>query len=272
MATGRVFIGTSGWSYKSWAATFYPPKLPPAKHLGHYIQHFPTVEINATFYRLPSENMVNGWREKSPPGFIFAVKGSRFITHMKKLKDVGEALEKYWSRIKPLGERIGPVLWQLPPMLQIDLPRLADFLAQLPRQYAHAVEFRHQSWLVDETFVLLKRFNTPYVWLSSLAMPPRTDVTGNFIYLRFHGLAGGFSHDYTKMELQPWAQALKAQAEAGKDCYVYFNNDGNTRAPQNAQLLMNMVGNLAVPPVPQQDKLFVFGSPENIPNKVRAKR
>jgi uncharacterized protein YecE (DUF72 family) len=246
---GRVFVGTSGWSYKSWAATFYPPKLPSSKHLAFYIEHFPTVEINATFYRLPSENMARGWHDKSPEGFQFAVKGSRFITHMKKLKDVEQGLERFWERIDPLAERTGPILWQLPPMLQKDLPRLDYFLKLLPARYSHAVEFRHQSWLETDTFKLLRKHNVPYVWLSSLAMPPRRDITGSFIYLRFHGLEGGFAHDYKRSELRPWADALLEAAEDGRDSYVYFNNDGNTRAPQNAKTLIEMLGAVAVPPV-----------------------
>jgi uncharacterized protein YecE (DUF72 family) len=243
----RAFIGTSGYSYKSWDKTFYgdtPKKL----QLEYYSTQFPTVEINATFYRLPSEAMVRGWRDRVDPEFRYALKGSRFITHMKKLANLDGALDIYFDRIAPLQERTAIILWQLPPMLKKDLPRLDAFLAMLPTTYLHAVEFRHASWYEDETFNLLRKYNASHVALSSGGMPMNLTVTSDIIYVRFHGLEGGAAHDYTRPELQPWADYIAEQAEQGRTLYIYFNNDINVRAPDNAKMLMEMIGEHAVYP------------------------
>ena len=238
----RVYIGTSGWSYKSWDKTFYPRKVPKTRQFEFYVTQFPTVEINATFYRLPSENMVLGWRDKAPAGFVFALKGSRFITHMKKLANLDGALKKFFERIKPMKLRVGVILWQLPPNLHVDLPRLDDFLAQLPGNYQYAVEFRHQSWMVEKTLNVLKKHEVANVSLSSRNMPMDLTVTSEVVYIRLHGLEGGAAHDYTQQELEPWAEHIQKQARRGKTVYVYFNNDLNYRAPGNARMLMKMVG------------------------------
>jgi uncharacterized protein YecE (DUF72 family) len=249
MKRAGVWIGTSGWVYKHWAANFYPKGWPKKNEFGYYVQHFPTVEINATFYRLPTLKMVRGWHERSPREFIFAVKGSRYLTHIRRLRDTSAGLRKYFSRITPLADHTGPILWQLPPSFakkDENVQRLERFLAKLPRQYQHAVEFRHPSWMDEETLDLLRRRNVAIVWLSSLRMPADYSVTADFVYLRFHGLAGGAYHDYTDAELQPWAKELARVARKGLPCYVYFNNDLNTRAPLNAHALMKMLGKHAV--------------------------
>jgi uncharacterized protein YecE (DUF72 family) len=242
----QVYIGTSGWSYKSWDKTFYPHEVPKVRQFEFYATQFPTVEINATFYRLPAENMVRGWRDRAPPGFVFAVKGSRFITHMKKLANLDGAVKKFFDRIGPMKRRVGVILWQLPPNLHLDLPRLDDFLAQLPRGYEYAVEFRHASWIVDETLEVLRRHGVANVSLSTLNMPRDLRVTSDVVYIRFHGLEGGAAHDYTRSELEPWAEHIRRQARRGKTVYAYFNNDLNYRAPGNARMLMKMVGTEAV--------------------------
>jgi len=245
-----VWIGTSGWVYKQWAGSFYPKGWPKKDEFGYYTRHFPTVEINATFYRLPTLKMVRGWHDRAPNGFVFAVKGSRFLTHMKRLKDTGPGLRKYFTRLVPLADRAGPILWQLPANFQPsddNLERLSRFLKKLPTHYQHAVEFRHPSWMNESTFRLLRAHKVANVWLSSLQMPSDYTVTGKFVYLRFHGLEGGAYHDYTTEELQPWAKQLRLAAGRGLPCYVYFNNDLNTRAPLNAEALMKMVGRHAVP-------------------------
>lgn len=238
---GEVFIGTSGWSYKSWQNTFYPPKLPVARHFEHYASFFRTVEINLTFYRLPTLALVAGWVRKAPPGFVYAVKGSRFITHMKKLRHLDGALDLFLERIEPMREMVVCLLWQLPPTLQRDLPRLGDFLQLLPRTYRHAFEFRHPSWLQPDTFDLLRRHGATHVSVSSRAMPINLTVTSDLAYIRFHGLEGGFAHDYSREELAPWADHLIRQRAEGRTVCAYFNNDGNVRAPGNALTLMEMV-------------------------------
>jgi uncharacterized protein YecE (DUF72 family) len=253
---GRAYIGTSGYSYKAWDKTFYgdtPKKL----QLEHYSTQFPTVEINATFYRLPSEAMVRGWRDRVDENFVYALKGSRFITHMKKLANLDGALDRYFDRIAPLQERTAIILWQLPPMLKRDPARLNDFLSIVPREYRHAVEFRHISWYEDdETFKILRRHDAAHVCLSSRGMPMNLTVTSDIVYIRFHGLEGGFAHDYTGAELQPWADFISDQAERGRTLYVYFNNDVNVRAPDNARTLMEMIGEHAVQPEPIEKARF----------------
>ena len=185
---GEIYIGTSGWSYKGWNDTFYPSEIPKNRQFEFYATQFPTVEITATFYRLPSLSMVHGWRDKAPKGFVFAVKGSRFITHMKKLANLDGAVDKFFDRIKPMVKRIGVILWQLPPNLKSDLPRLDSFIRLLPKRYYYAVEFRHPSWLEIESFRLLKKHSVAHVSLRSLGMPMNLTVTSDIVYLRFHGL------------------------------------------------------------------------------------
>jgi uncharacterized protein YecE (DUF72 family) len=264
----RAFIGTSGYSYKSWDKTFYgdtPKKL----QLEYYSTQFPTVEINATFYRLPSEAMVRGWRDRVDPHFRYALKGSRFITHMKKLANLDGAIDIYFDRIAPLQERTAIILWQLPPMLKKDLPRLDDFLALLPKNYRHAVEFRHASWYEDDTFDLLNRYKISHVALSSGGMPMNLTVTSDIIYIRFHGLEGGAAHDYTRQELQPWADYICEQAEKRRTLYIYFNNDINVRAPDNAKMLMEMIGEHAIYPRHAGRFSLLQKSEQNLPRSKR---
>jgi uncharacterized protein YecE (DUF72 family) len=238
---GNVNIGTSGWSYKSWDKEFYPSDLPKNRQFEFYATQFPTVEINATFYRLPTLKMVRGWRDKAPEGFVFAVKGSRFITHMKRLANLNGALQKYFNRIHSLEERTGVVLWQLPPNFKIDLERLEKFLRRLPKTYRHAVEFRHPSWMEKGVFDMLGRHRAAHVSVSSLRMPVNLTVTCDVVYIRFHGLSDGAAHDYTRQELKPWARHISEQVAAGNTVYAYFNNDANVRAPKNAKMLIEMV-------------------------------
>jgi len=243
-----IYIGTSGWVYKEWAGDFYRG-IKPAEHFAHYATQFPTVEINATFYRLPNLAMVHGWRKKAPENFIFAIKGSRYITHIKRLNELGRSVGNFIRRVQPLSEKLGPLLWQLPPNFKPDLPRLEKFLRRLPARFSQAVEFRHPDWFASDTFDLLHRYNVASVSMSSLRMPLNFSVTADFIYLRFHGLAGGPCHDYTKEELKPWAEHIHEQAASGKKVFAYFNNDLNVRAPNNARLLMTLCGELVALPV-----------------------
>ncbi|HUR58367.1 MAG TPA: DUF72 domain-containing protein [Opitutaceae bacterium] len=249
MKRGGIWVGTSGWSYKEWAGHFYPKGWPKKNEFSYYVRHFPTVEINATFYRLPTKKTVRGWRERSPERFVFAVKGSRYLTHIRRLKDTGKGLQKYFRRLTPLGDRAGPILWQLPPTFQkndVNWGRLTRFLARVPRAYRHAVEFRHPSWMDEQTFELLRQNNVCNVWISSLKMPMDYTVTSDFIFLRFHGLEGGAYHDYTDDELRPWAEQLGKAARKNIPAFVYFNNDLNTRAPLNGHAMMRLVGRHAV--------------------------
>lgn len=237
----RAYIGTSGWSYKSWEGTFYPKGLPKRCHFEFYATQFPTVEINLTFYRLPTLKMVQNWRDKTPAGFFYAIKGSRFITHMKKLLNAREGVRQFFHSLEPLRNRIAVVLWQLPPFLSKDVPRLDAFLKLLPKTYDYAVEFRNDSWLCQDVFDVLKRHRAAHVSVSSRAMPMDLTVTSDFIYVRFHGLDDGAAHNYTAEELAPWAAHVRRQMHRGKKAFVYFNNDVNARAPENARLFREML-------------------------------
>ena len=227
-------VGTSGWIYKEWAGTFYPKKMPKHGQLAFYAGRFDTVELNASFYRLPTENAARNWKNGVPENFIFAVKGSRFITHMKKLNIEPASMAIFFERIRPMAEKTGPILWQLPPQLPLDLPRLRRFIRGLPKRYRHAFEFRHPSWYVPETFDVLRRHRMAHVGVSSMLMPPATEVTSDFVYVRFHGLEGGARHDYTSAELMPWVSKCRRWLADGLTVWAYFNNDLNTRAPDNA--------------------------------------
>lgn len=247
---GHIFIGTSGWSYKAWAADFYPAGLPAKRHFDHYATRFPTVEINATFYRLPSVEGVHQWRAKAPPGFSYAIKGSRTVTHYFKLQPGAKSYELLMTRIEPLAETLGPVLWQLPPGFGKELDRLERFLGTLPKRYRHALEVRDPSWLDEEVFACLRRHRVAHVSVSAGWFPRDLTLTTDFTYVRFHGLEGGPAHHYSRRELRPWATHLRACAERGLDAYVYFNNDIDVRAPYNAETLMEMVAPYAVRPAP----------------------
>jgi uncharacterized protein YecE (DUF72 family) len=265
----RAYIGTSGYSYKSWDKTFYG-ETPRKLQLEYYNTQFPTVEINATFYRLPSEGMVRGWRDRVNEDFVYAVKGSRFITHMKKLANLDGAIDKFFDRIAPIQKRTGVILWQLPPMLKKDTARLDDFLSIVPRGYRHAVEFRHASWYEDdEVFAVLRKHDSAHVCLSSGGMPMNLTVTADFVYVRFHGLEGGAAHDYTRKELKPWADFICEQAERRRALYIYFNNDINVRAPENARMLMEMIGDHAVEPAATKRPRFVTKVAQDRPRSAR---
>ncbi len=235
-------VGTSGWIYKHWAKDFYPERVRAREHLLHYSTLFDSVEINGSFYRLPTLAGARGWYRAVPDDFVFAVKGSRFITHMKKLKVTKQSIAIFFRRIAPLKQKTGPILWQLPPQLRRDPERLDAFLALLPRRFRYAVEFRDPSWYEDdEALDVLARHNVAHCSASSLRMPERREVTADFAYFRFHGLAGGFAHDYTNAELLPWARLAVACLNDGVDVFAYFNNDENVRAPRNAVAFRAMI-------------------------------
>jgi uncharacterized protein YecE (DUF72 family) len=249
-SSGRVYIGTSGWSYKEWARHFYPAGVSAARQFSYYALHFPTVEVNATFYRLPTAAAVRAWRTAAPPGFLYAIKGSRTVTHYFKLLPGAKSFRLLVSRLPALEEHLGPVLWQLPPKFPKNLERLRAFLVRLPRGMRHALEFRDESWLAPEVFALLRKHHVAHVSVSAGFFPRDLTLTTDFAYVRFHGLEGGSAHDYTRRELLPWARHLRALTRRGVTAYAYFNNDVNVRAPENALMLMELIGDPAVRPRP----------------------
>jgi uncharacterized protein YecE (DUF72 family) len=245
---GKICVGTSGWIYKDWAKSFYPAALPAKDRFSFYARHFPTVEINASFYRLPTEAAFANWRQQAPPGFVYSVKASRAVTHYKRLLPGAKSFDILLERCRQLEGRLGPILWQLPGSMRKDLNRLQNFLQMLPRDLLHAMEFRDPSWLDRATFALLREAGVAQVSVSSLRMPACHELTAGFAYVRFHGLEGGAAHDYTEKELRPWAEFLRDCARRGVTGFAYFNNDVNTRAPQNALMLMKMLGEWSMAP------------------------
>lgn len=242
-----IYIGTSGWSYKSWAEAFYPSGLPASRQFSFYATKFPTVEINGTFYRLPTQKAFDNWNRQAPRGFLYSVKGSRAVTHFKRLRPGARSFDLLLSRSRGLGEHRGPFLWQLPGTFRKDLGRLTEFLRRLNPRARHAIEFRHPSWLDEEIFDALRKHRCANVALSSRTMPMCLELTADFAYVRFHGLAGGATHNYTDRELTPWAKFLRKCNKQEFPAFVYFNNDMNTRAPLNALRLMELVGRSTVP-------------------------
>ena len=227
-------IGTSGWYYDDWRHRFYPSKLPKPKWLEFYASQFDTVELNNSFYRLPSEKVFANWRNSTPADFSFAVKASRFITHVKRLKDVEEPVATFMGRAKILGDKLGPILYQLPPNMHRDDERLEAFLAILPRGLKHVIEFRHESWLGEEVFNILRRHNTGLCVFDMPSLQCPLVATTDFAYIRFHGSEGLYSSCYSGEELADWAKRLTNLAATLKEIYIYFNNDIGGYAVDNA--------------------------------------
>ncbi|HVV99982.1 MAG TPA: DUF72 domain-containing protein [Planctomycetaceae bacterium] len=235
---GDIRIGTSGWVYPHWKEIFYPADLPESKWFAHYASVFDTVEINNTFYHLPSPETFDGWREQAPPGFVYAVKANRFLTHMKKLKDPQEPLKRMLSAVGRLKSRLGPILYHLPPHWKPNLERLREFCEALPKKLTHVFEFRDPAWLVEETFTLLREFGMNLCLHDAVPDHPR-QVTGPAIYVRFHGHVP--EGNYTHEQLRRWSEWFE---EHRRDhvTYVYFNNDLGGHAFRNAQSLRELLG------------------------------
>ncbi len=236
MAT-KYIIGTSGWHYDHWRDKFYPPKLAKPGWLEFYARHFPTVELNASFYHLPSENAFTIWYKSSPPDFVFAVKVSRFITHIKHLKDCAEPLQNFLPRAALLGEKLGPLLYQLPPGMHRDDAALESFLAILPGDRRHVFEFRHDSWLDDAVFDILRRYNVGLCIFDMPGLACPLLATADFAYVRFHGSGALYSSNYSDEELAEWAKKLGQLPDTVKAIYIYFNNDVGGYALDNARTL-----------------------------------
>jgi len=230
----HYYIGTSGWHYDHWRYRFYPQELTKAKWLEFYASNFTTVELNNSFYRLPSEAAFANWRDSSPTNFTFAVKVSRFITHIKRLKNTQEAVETFISRARVLGEKLGPLLYQLPPNMHRNDERLASFLSTLPQGMRHVFEFRHQSWLDDEVFETLHKYNIGLCVFDMPSLSCPLVATADFAYIRFHGSTGLYLSCYSDEELADWAKRLANLATNLKAIYIYFNNDAEAFAVRNA--------------------------------------
>lgn len=240
----KFWIGTSGWHYKHWRGNFYPEGLPTSKWLEFYSREFPTVEINASFYRQPANTTWQNWRKTVPDGFCFAVKASRFVTHIRRLQDPQDSLERVLEGSRRLGDRLGPILYQLPPYFERNEYTLADleqFLEILPRSEKHVIEFRHPSWFEDETAALLKRHDIAFCSFDMPKMECPLWLTAPFGYMRFHGTKEQYASNYSEKLLKEWAARLRKLAHGAEAMYVYFNNDAHGHAVQNARRLRELL-------------------------------
>jgi uncharacterized protein YecE (DUF72 family) len=234
-------IGCSGWQYRHWRGDFYPGDVPMTRWFEYYASIFDTVEINNSFYRLPERATFAGWARRAPADFIFAVKASRYLTHMKKLKDPAQPVRRLFSRLKGLGPSLGPVLYQLPPGWTVNVDRFRVFLETLPRDVRHVVEFRDPSWYHPEIDALLERHGIAKCLHDMPGSATRMDRPGPFVYVRFHGASGRYQGGYPHDRLRRWADWLKEQRAGGRDVYAYFNNDEGGHAPRDARTLASLV-------------------------------
>lgn len=252
--TGQLIVGTSGFSYQHWKGCFYPTGTPQSRWLEYYASVFSAIELNVTFYRQPSAEQFNTWRERVPDGFRFAIKGSRFITHYRRLLETTEQLERFFTAASGLGSALDCVLWQLPPGMEADVGRLEEFATQLPRLNAgderlrHAFEFRDPSWFAEPVYEVLHRAEAALVLADpsvlGRAEASKTPPTADFTYLRFHGT----DHDrggYGDRDLEPWVARARGDMKAGRDVYAFFNNDQWGMAPRDGLRLCEILGDSA---------------------------
>jgi uncharacterized protein YecE (DUF72 family) len=240
---GSIHIGTSGWHYDHWRGPFYPNDLGPEGFLQFYASRFHTVEINNSFYQLPTEPALSAWRATVPPGFVFAIKGSRFITHMKKLKDPERSLAPFLERVALLEASLGPILFQLPPRWHFNADRLAAFLTALPGARRYTLELRDLSWINDRTLNLLAWHNVAFCIYELDGYLSPKETTADFVYIRLHGPGGPYQGCYGAQTLSGWAGAISAWSRQSRDVYCYFDNDEAGFAAQNALELQEMLAN-----------------------------
>jgi len=238
---GKAFIGTSGWSYDHWREVFYPKGVSAAKRLQYYCRRFDTVEVNATFYRLPKDSTYEKWRNETPDDFVFALKGSKLITHNKKLKGVKKDVGRFLSGAQILGAKLGPVLFQLPPSFKKNVNRLSSFLKILPEGFRCAIEFRNDAWNDKEVYKELKKHKVAYCIVSAPGLGCNVEVTADFAYIRFHGRTKWYSYLYSREEIKEWAGRIAEMTKDGTDVYAYFNNDFEGYAVRNAADLKKLL-------------------------------
>ena len=241
----RYYIGTSGWHYEHWRGLYYPEGLPKSKWLQFYARQFNTVELNNSFYHLPSEKAFSTWRDFAPDNFVFAVKVSRFITHIKRLKNLGSAVENFLSRATFLQNKLGPLLYQLPPNMKRNDEILENFLSSLSQQYQHVFEFRNESWIDESVFRILEQYDAGFCVFDMPDFHCPLVASSNFAYIRFHGSESLYSSCYSDEELRKWAEKITALGKNLEAVYIYFNNDAEAFAVKNAITLMKYLDSRA---------------------------
>jgi uncharacterized protein YecE (DUF72 family) len=254
----RLRIGCSGWQYKHWRGDFYPAELPVSRWFAHYALSFDTVEINNSFYRLPPPDTFAQWREQAPSHFLYAVKASRFLTHMKKLKDPDDPLFRFFESAKELGPRLGPILYQLPPHWPINVERFDIFLRALAPAARGAglktvpytvVEFREPSWYDERIFALMREHHVALCLHDMQGSATGKLVVGPFVYVRFHFGTKKYGGRYSDERLNEWADWLADRARDGLHVFAYFNNDTGGHAPRDAARLRRIIGDRLDPAV-----------------------
>lgn len=243
---GAVRIGTSGWHYPHWRGPFYPEKLPASKMLEFYARHFDSVELNNTFYRLPREKGLETWLDTTPKGFLFAAKGSRYLTHMKKLKDPEPGIEKFFTRISRMGKKLGPIVFQLPPNWEANPERLEGFLEALPPRRRYAFELRNPTWHTAEIYRILRRHRAAFCIFDIAGFQSGFEITSSFTYVRLHGPDGAYQGSYSPQALKAWADRICAWQRDLRAVYVYFDNDEAGYAAANALALKRLLGRNAI--------------------------
>jgi uncharacterized protein YecE (DUF72 family) len=241
MKKGDYYIGTSGWHYKHWKGKFYPAELNDSRQFSFYCSIFSTVEINNSFYKLPSLKTFSDWRKATPGKFTFAVKGSRFITHMKKLNVNASSIKKFFIRSERLKEKLGPILFQLPPNWKVNTERLSTFLEKIPREHRYVFEFRNESWYTKEVYDILRKHNVAFCIYELAHHLTPLEVTADFVYVRLHGPGEKYQGSYSPADLKKWAKRCKDWLRKGKDVFVYFDNDQEGYAAFNAKQLIEQV-------------------------------
>jgi uncharacterized protein YecE (DUF72 family) len=236
-----VRIGTSGWHYKHWLGPFYPRELRAKDMLSWYMERFNTVELNNSFYRLPAAETFEAWRRATPSSFCFAVKGSRYITHRKKLHDPESTVARFMEPVQALRGKLGPILFQLPPHWSCDVPRLTAFLEALPPSHRYTFEFRDPSWHGPAVYRTLSRYNAAFCLYELDGFEAPYEVTADFVYVRLHGPGHKYQGDYSAKQLRDWAQRIVKWRQNLKAVYVYFDNDQAGYAAKNAAELKAMV-------------------------------
>lgn len=233
-------VGTSGWHYDSWFGPFYPEGLKKKDALAYYVTRFDTAELNAPFYRTPTEKAVHNWFESTPDDFRFAWKGSRFITHWRRLNVDEHSMELLDSRLKLLRHKLGPVLFQLHPRMAVDRERLAGFLKALPKGRAYSFEFRHDSWYEPTIFGLLADHDAALCISDHADAPAPREVTASWVYVRLHGTSGRYHGSYSPQALGSWAHDMRRWRGEGRDVWCFFDNDVKAAAPEDARRLLEL--------------------------------
>jgi uncharacterized protein YecE (DUF72 family) len=231
-----IWVGTSGYNYPEWKGSFYPEKFPAAGMLAYYAARFPTVEINYTFYRLPNEKLVGGWAAQTPSPYQLTLKAPRRITHDSRLRECGELVERFCSVAATLGDKLGALLFQLPPNLKKDVPLLKAFVAELPPKVRAAFEFRHPTWLVDEVFEMLGARNLALCVADSEKLATPVKVTADYAYFRLR------DEGYTADDIARWAETIRVETSRCRDVFVYFKHEESGKGPAFARLLMDRLG------------------------------